>query len=115
MPINNPFQNPAFGMASLTAAINLLPNRYGRLDELGLFSPKPVRMGYLPTLAGVGQSTRRIHRHQSLAHATALQSRARAYTPGWRGEGIAGLSLKPKDFCHRRPAVVRSQPRHLQM
>lgn len=43
MPINNPFQNPAFGMASLTAAINLLPNRYGRLDELGLFNPKPVR------------------------------------------------------------------------
>jgi hypothetical protein len=43
MPINNPFQNPAFGMASLTAAINLLPNRYGRLEELGLFNPKPVR------------------------------------------------------------------------
>jgi hypothetical protein len=43
MPINNPFDNPAFGMASLTAAINLLPNRYGRLEELGLFSPKPVR------------------------------------------------------------------------
>ena len=43
MPINNPFQSPAFGMASLTAAINLLPNRYGRLEELGLFNPKPVR------------------------------------------------------------------------
>lgn len=43
MPINNPFENPAFGMASLTAAINLLPNRYGRLEELGLFAPKPVR------------------------------------------------------------------------
>jgi selenocysteine lyase/cysteine desulfurase len=30
-------------MASLTAAINLLPNRYGRLDELGLFPARPVR------------------------------------------------------------------------
>ena len=41
--MQNPFENPAFGMASLTAAINLLPNRYGRLDELGLFPARPVR------------------------------------------------------------------------
>jgi len=39
----NPFENPGFSMASLTAAINLLPNRYGRLEQLGLFPPKPVR------------------------------------------------------------------------
>jgi hypothetical protein len=43
MPILNPFSHAAFGMASLTAAINLIPNRYNRLDELGLFAPKPVR------------------------------------------------------------------------
>jgi len=43
MAINNPFLNPAFSMASLTAAINLLPNRYDRLDQLGLFPAKPVR------------------------------------------------------------------------
>ena len=43
MAINNPFLNPAFSMASLTAAINLLPNRYDRLDQLGLFAAKPVR------------------------------------------------------------------------
>ncbi|MFX5684497.1 major capsid protein, partial [Acinetobacter baumannii] len=30
-------------MASLTAAINLLPNRYGRLEQLNLFPAKPVR------------------------------------------------------------------------
>ena len=41
--LNNPFENPAFNMASLTAAINLLPNRYGRLEELGLFTARPVR------------------------------------------------------------------------
>lgn len=33
----NPFANPAFSMAALTAAINLIPNRYGRLQELDLF------------------------------------------------------------------------------
>lgn len=39
----NPFANSAFSMAALTAAINLIPNRYGRLQELGLFPVKPVR------------------------------------------------------------------------
>jgi Phage major capsid protein E len=41
--MQNPFSNPAFSMASLTAAINLIPNRYGRLESLGLFPIKPVR------------------------------------------------------------------------
>ena len=31
MPMLNPFNNTAFSMAALTAAINLIPNRYGRL------------------------------------------------------------------------------------
>jgi hypothetical protein len=30
-------------MAALTAAINILPNRYGRLEDLGLMPAKPVR------------------------------------------------------------------------
>jgi hypothetical protein len=41
--MQNPFNNPGFSMAALTAAINLLPNRYGRLEELNLFPAKPVR------------------------------------------------------------------------
>ena len=41
--MQNPFQNPGFSMASLTAAINLIPNRYGRLEALNLFPAKPVR------------------------------------------------------------------------
>ena len=41
--MQNPFHNPAFSMAALTAAINILPNRYGRLEELNLFPSKPVR------------------------------------------------------------------------
>ncbi|WP_363798400.1 major capsid protein [Lysobacter firmicutimachus] len=43
MSMNNPFHNPAFSVSALTAAINLLPNQYGRLDELNLFPVKPVR------------------------------------------------------------------------
>ena len=43
MPMNNPFHNPAFSVSALTAAVNLLPNQYGRLDELNLFPAKPVR------------------------------------------------------------------------
>ncbi|MEN9493606.1 MAG: hypothetical protein RJA63_4055 [Pseudomonadota bacterium] len=41
--MQNPFENPGFSMASLTAAINLLPNRYGRLEQLNLFPARPVR------------------------------------------------------------------------
>jgi hypothetical protein len=40
--MQNPFNNPAFSTASLTAAINLIPNRYGRLEQLGLFTPRPI-------------------------------------------------------------------------
>ena len=41
--MQNLFANPAFNMASLTAAINLVPNRYGRLEDLNLFPAKPTR------------------------------------------------------------------------
>jgi hypothetical protein len=41
--MQNPFSSPAFSMANLTAAINLLPNRYGRMESLNLFPLKPVR------------------------------------------------------------------------
>lgn len=41
--MQNPFKNPAFSMAALTSAINILPNRYGRLEDLNLMPAKPVR------------------------------------------------------------------------
>ena len=41
--MNNPFNSPAFSMAALTAAINIIPNRYGRMEALNLFPVKPVR------------------------------------------------------------------------
>jgi len=41
--ILNPFDQDAFNMVSLTQAINILPNRYGRVGQLGLFTDKGVR------------------------------------------------------------------------
>jgi hypothetical protein len=39
----NPFNSDdAFNMASLCAAINILPNMYGRVQQLGLFTPDPI-------------------------------------------------------------------------
>lgn len=38
----NPFTSDAFGLVSLSAAINYLPNRYGRLEEMGLFPDNGV-------------------------------------------------------------------------
>lgn len=39
----NPFENPAFSMAALSQALNIIPNRYNRLGDLGLFVDKPQR------------------------------------------------------------------------
>ena len=41
--MNNVFNTPAFSMAALTSAINIIPNRYGRMEALNLFPAKPVR------------------------------------------------------------------------
>lgn len=35
--------NPAFNLASLTASINILPNKYGRLNQINLFPVKGVK------------------------------------------------------------------------
>lgn len=40
--ILNPFATDAFNMVSLTNSINILPNNYGRLRDLGLFPDKGV-------------------------------------------------------------------------
>ena len=39
----NPFFNDAFNMVALTAAINKVPNNYGRLEQLGLMPTEGVR------------------------------------------------------------------------
>ena len=39
----NPFSNDAFNMVALTAAINKIPNNYGRLEQLNLMPVEGVR------------------------------------------------------------------------
>lgn len=41
--MQNPFDHPAFNMISLSQAINVVPNRYNRLGDLGLFPDRPQR------------------------------------------------------------------------
>ncbi len=43
MPILNPFATDAFNMVALTAAINKIPNTYGRMEQLNLMPPTGVR------------------------------------------------------------------------
>ena len=43
MPILNPFATDAFNMVALTAAINKIPNTYGRLEQLNLMPATGVR------------------------------------------------------------------------
>src|SRR5512146_1918398 len=39
----NPFSNDAFDMVALTAAVNRIPNTYGRIEQLGLMPTEGVR------------------------------------------------------------------------
>ena len=36
--IINPFDQDAFSMANLCAAIDIMPNNYGRINQLGVFN-----------------------------------------------------------------------------
>lgn len=45
MPFSaNPFTGSAFSTMALTSAINILPNRYGRLEQLNLMPGRPTRV-----------------------------------------------------------------------
>jgi len=41
--MQNPFENAAFSLVELTAAINKLPNIYGRVGQLGLFRDRGIQ------------------------------------------------------------------------
>jgi hypothetical protein len=44
MTMVNPFSNDAFGAVALTSAINILPNQYGKMEDMNLFPTRPVRL-----------------------------------------------------------------------
>lgn len=41
--IINPFDETGYDLATMTTAVNLIPNNYGRVRQLGLFGLEPVR------------------------------------------------------------------------
>jgi hypothetical protein len=43
----NPFSHSAFDMTALTAAINILPNNYGRAESLSIFRTKSTRFRHI--------------------------------------------------------------------
>ncbi|MCL4556810.1 MAG: major capsid protein, partial [Gammaproteobacteria bacterium] len=38
----NPFLGNGYSLAEMTQAMSILPNRYGRIGEMGLFTPEPI-------------------------------------------------------------------------
>lgn len=40
--IINPFDTEGYDLATMTEAVNMIPNQYGRVRQLGLFTPDPV-------------------------------------------------------------------------
>lgn len=84
-PIINPFDAGGYSLAEMTDAINILPNEYGVLNQLGLFKPTGVssrsviieqrdgQLALLPTVhlggpATMGQRDKRSMRSFSIPH-----------------------------------------------
>jgi hypothetical protein len=55
--MQNPFDNPGFSMASLTSAINIIPNRYGRMEHSTSFRPNRCVPGRSSSRSKTGCST----------------------------------------------------------
>ena len=134
--MQNPFSNPAFSMANLTAAINLLPNRYGRLESLNLFPVKPVRfrqilieekngvLNLLPTLpvgspGTVGQRDKRKMRsfvvphipHDDVVLPEEVQG-IRAFGSETEMESVAGVMARHLETMRNKHAITLE---HLRM
>ena len=134
--MQNPFANPGFSMASLTAAINLIPNRYGRLGALNLFPAKPVSnrqilveerngvLSLLPTLpagspGSVGLRDKRKLRsfiiphipHDDVVLPEEVQG-IRAFGSETEAETIAGVLARHLDTMRNKHAITLE---HLRM
>ena len=128
--MQNPFDHPGFAMASLTTAINLIPNRYGRIERLGLFPSKPVRtrqiiveeyagrLNLLPTKppgspGSVGQRGRRTLRsfviphipHDDVVLPEEVQG-IRAFGSETEMEAIAGVMARHLDTMRNKHAIT---------
>ena len=134
--MQNPFSNPASSMANLTAALNLLPNRYGRLESLNLFPARLVRfrqilieekngvLNLLPTLpvgspGTVGQRDKRKMRsfvvphipHDDVVLPDEVQG-LRAFGSETQLETIAGVMARHLEAMRNKHAITLE---HLRM
>ena len=118
-------------MTALTAAINILPNRYGRLEELNLMPPKPVRqrqivveemngvLNLLPTLppgspgtVGVRQAQAALLRGPHIPHDDVVLPEEvqgiRAFGSETETETVAGVIARHLETMRNKHAITWS-------
>jgi len=104
--IVNPFDAGGFTLAEMSAAIQMLPNPYGRVGQLGLFAPEPIsqrnvtiesiegELRLLPAVAPgapatVGTTDKRSVRSFAVPHIPHNDVVLPEEIPGIRGLGLA--------------------------
>ena len=109
--MQNPFHNPAFSMANLTAAINQIPNRYGKLEALRLMPEKSVRFRQVleEDLDGHVAAQARVLRAIDFAHAAGAEHRddfigSQAGACGESHHVLRELG----GWCRGRPAAIET-------
>src|SRR5512146_1166179 len=136
MPMINPFATDAFDMVSLTAAINKIPNTYGRLEQLNLMAPQGVRtrtilieemsgvLNLLPTMpvgapATVGTQAKRKVRSFVIPHIPHDDVVLPEEVPGLRAFGPETDTDALSDLLARKLQNMRNKPaitlEHLRM
>jgi len=89
MLLINPFNNDLFTAAELTDAINAIPNQYGRLGEMGLF-----------TVRGVATDTVTVEERGGVLRLLPSKQRARL-PPPWKRASAPGEPSISRTFRWR--------------
>lgn len=124
--IVNPFDAGGFTLAEMSAAIQLLPNPYGRVGQLGLFAPEPIsqrnvtiesiegELRLLPAVAlgapaTVGTSDKREVRSFSVPHIPHNDVVLPEEVSGIRGLGLASAEDPLVTIMTRKLARMRAK------
>lgn len=124
--IVNPFDAGGFTLAEMSAAIQMLPNPYGRVGQLGLFSPEPIsqrnvtiesiegELRLLPTVAlgapaTVGTTDKREVRSFAVPHIPHNDVVLPEEVSGIRGLGLASAEDPLVTVMTRKLARMRAK------
>ena len=124
--IVNPFDAGGFSLAEMSAAIQLLPNPYGRVGQLGLFVPEPIsqrnvtiesiegELRLLPAVAlgapaTIGTSDKREVRSFSVPHIPHNDVVLPEEVSGIRGLGLANAEDPLVTVMTRKLARMRAK------